>query len=298
MTRSLAEDLRTLAHTGRGADDDVLRGAVGDVAGQMVRQIRRRRAARQTGMGAVGVSAAAAIAVGATQGPGWLGDGFGTADGPGVTTPTSTPTEEPTAEPTEAPTEAPTVEPTPDPTPDLAAEPSPALPAGLALISKMYDLDLSCGAALAHETFAAAGGLGADHLTPELTTVPTRADQPVTVVNWFEDGALADGATELTPAVVVTRDGVVVGYGGGDVLAAEQTVQTSYEVTLDRLHQCAEPPMAADGLGTYTIWVVSAEAGFGGPAGTNLSFAAGMVIDLATGSRLADVGGGELIEWW
>lgn len=38
MTRSLAEDLRTLAHTGHGADDDALRRAVGAVARQMARR--------------------------------------------------------------------------------------------------------------------------------------------------------------------------------------------------------------------------------------------------------------------
>lgn len=294
MTRSLAEDLRTLAQSGP-ADPGV---AIADRAGQMVRAIRRRRAARQTGMSAVGVSAAAAVVFGVTNGPPWLTVGPAT-DGDAGDVTTSASTAEPTETPTETSTGEPTGASTPLPTPSEPAPPEPTgaatdpavpdapLTPGLQLIADQYGLDLSCGATFTHETASAVGGRGADHLTPAITVDPTRADQPLTVTNGIPDeGYPMDGYTRMTPVAVIARDGVIVGWGGGDAVSAERDrVVMTYAIELGGLHQCAEPPMAADGLGTYTIWVLASESGFGLPDDVEgLSFAAGLRFDLATGA--------------
>lgn len=289
MTRSLAEDLRTLAQSGPTDPG----AAIADRAGQMVRAIRRRRAARQTGMSAVGVSAAAAVVIGVTNGPTWLTARPGGDPGTDSLTTTGEPTAEPTTDATADPTgdatplPSPTSEsPTPDPTGAPVSDAVPLTP-GLQLIADQYGLDLSCGATFTHETASAVGGRGADHLTPAITVDPTRADQPLTVTNGIpDDGYPMDGYTRMTPVAVIARDGVIVGWGGGDAVSAERDrVVMTYAIELDGLHQCAEPPMAAGGLGTYTIWVLASESGFGLPDDVEgLSFAAGLRFDLATGA--------------
>jgi hypothetical protein len=298
MTRSLAEDLRVLAHSGRGADDAHPGAMIADGAGHLVRQIRRRRAARQTGMGAIGVTAVAAVALGGTQGPGWFalpGDGS-PGEGPSVT-PTVEPTEGPTTTPTPSPTDEPTADPTADPTSGSGGSTTPPAPGtlspGLQLVADTYGLDLSCGAPLTYQVIEAAGGRGADHLTPSIAVDPTRADQALTVINGIpDDGEIMDGYARTTPVVVVARDGMVVGWGGGGVVLPKRAnVVMGYEIELDRLHQCADPAMAADGLGTYTLWVMASESGFGLPEDVEgLSFAAGLRFDLATGAWDYDVG--------
>lgn len=292
MTRSLAEDLRVLAHSGRGADDAHPGAMIAEGAGRLVRQVRRRRAVRQTGMGAIGVSAVAAVALGGTQVPGWIAlPGDGSPDE--SVTPTVGPTEGPTATPTPGPTDQPTAEPTAEPGGSTAPPAPGTLSPGLQLVADRYVLDLSCGAPMTYEVLDAAGGRGADHLTPAIAVDPTRADQPLTVTNGIpDDGAIMDGYARTTPVVVVARETVVVGWGGGDVVRTERdNVVMSYEIELDRLHQCADPAMAADGLGTYTLWVMASESGFGLPEDVEgLSFAAGLRLDLATGAWGYDVG--------
>lgn len=293
MTRSLAEDLHVLAHSGRGADDARPGAMIAEGAGHLVRQIRRRRAARQTGMGAIGVTAVAAVALGGTQGAGWwagLGDGAAPGDGPSVE-PTDGPLATPTTEPTATPTADPTDEP-PDPTPAGTTTAPGTLSPGLQLVADAYGLDLGCAAPMTYQVIEAAGGRGADHLTPAVQSDPTRADQPLTVVNGIpDDGEIMDGYARTKPVVVVARDGLVVGWGGGDVVGERDRVVMTYEIELDRLHQCADPAMAADGMGTYTLWVMASESGFGLPDDVEgLSFAAGLQLDLATGAWDYDVG--------
>lgn len=293
MTRSLTEDLRALAHTGP-ADPGA---AIADRAGHMVRTIRRRRAVRQAGMGVVGVSTAAvlAFAVGSTS---WLSGSTsaGASDvepGPDGNVPDAT--DEPTLGPTLEPTE-----PTPEPTADATAEPAAdvtqtppdaatgdVLTPGLALIAEDTDLTIACGAPLNAQILSDAGGLGADHLTPGTRTDPTRADQPVTVYNAIPgDGEPLNGTSWTTPAAIVTRDDVIVGWGGAEVVFDSwQPVVQEYTIELPALHQCATPAMSPDGLGVYTIWVIALEGGFGLPAGgEGLSWAAGMEYDVATGA--------------
>ena len=264
MTRSLAEDLRVLAHSGRGADDARPGAIVADRAGRLVRRIRRRRAARQTGVGAIGVTAVAAVALGGTQVPGWLagiGDGVGAGDEPPVV-----PTTEPAADAIEEPG---------DPT-------APPLTPGLQLIADTYGLDLRCGAAMTRGVIVAAGGRGADHLTPGIPFDPSRADQPLKVINGIQDdGEIMDGYARTTPVVVVARDGRVVGWGGGDVVGERHPVVMTYEIELDALHQCTDPAMDAHGLGTYTLWVMASESGFGLPEDVEgLAFAGELELDV------------------
>lgn len=279
MTRNLAQDLRVLAHSGRGADDARPGAVVADRAARLVRRIRRRRAARQTGMGAIGVAAVAAVALGGIQGLGWLasirdygaaGDEPSAGSTPDTTdTPTATPTAEPTAEPT-----ADAVQPG-DPT-------APPLTPGLQLIADRYGLDLRCGAEMTRGVLVAAGGRGADHLSPGTQVDPSRADEPLTVVNGIpDDGEIMDGYSRTTPGVVVARDGLIVGWAGGDVVGERHRVVMTYEIELPRLHQCTNPAMAEFGLGTYTLWVMASESGFGLPDDVEgLSFASELELEL------------------
>lgn len=290
MTRSLAEDLRTLAQSGP-ADPGA---AIADRAGAMVRAIRRRRAARQTGMSVVGVSAAAAVAVAVTNGPGWLTAPAGSDGVTGLAT--DAPTGDPTAEPTDMTASA-TPEVTPSPTPTGSAEPDPTggvVPAdGLAMISALYGVDLSCGAPFTRETQLAAGASFADHLTPRFTAVPTAVDQPVGLVNEYgrdTPGPIGGGWARMTQAVVVTADGVVVGFGGGGLQSGEPAeVHQEFAVELSALARCAPAPTGT----VVTVYGISSEAGFGGEvAGTvptadeeHLNVSYGLSIDLATGEQ-------------
>ena len=296
MTRSLAEDLRMLAHSGRGADDAHPGAMIADGAGHLVRQIRRRRAARQTGMGAIGVTAVAAVALGGTQGAGWfagIGDGVGPGDEPSVE-PTAGATDAPTATPTPGPTDQPTADPTLEPTPPTVDGTDPALPAGLTLVADRYAIDLSCGAAFTFATQTAAGATAADHLTPRFDGTPTSATEPVHIVNEYgrdRPGTIGGGWARMTQAVVVTRDGVVVGFGGGTVGDGSMSeVRQEFDITLTALQMCPTPETA--GL-IYTVYGVSSEAGFDGLDRTaapssdeeRLTTSWGLSIDLATGEQ-------------
>jgi hypothetical protein len=297
MTRSLAEDLRVLAHSGRGADDANPGAMIAESAGYLVRRIRRRRAARQTGMGALGVTAIAAVALGGTQGAGWLagvGDHVGPGDEPSVE-PTTDATDAPTATPTPGPTEEPAVDPTIEATPPSEDSADPALPAGLALVADRYAVDLSCGAAFTFASQSAAGAAAADHLTPRFDGTPTSATEPVHIVNEYgrdTPGTVTGGWARMTQAVVVTRDGLVVGFGGGTVRddGSMSEVSQEFDITLPGLQMCPTPETADL---VYTVYGISSEAGYDGLDRTaapssdeeRLTLSWGLSIDLATGEQ-------------
>jgi len=294
MTRTLTDDLRTLAHSGPTDPGAV----IADRAGHMVRAIRRRRVARQTGMGAVGVGTAAAVMIGVSQPPGWLagiGDHVGPADGlaagptgEATASPTGAPT--PTASPVDAPTADPTLEPTP-PTVDGA---DLALPAGLTLVADRYSIDLSCGAEFTFATQTAAGTMPSDHLSPRFEPTPGSATEPVHIVNEYgrdTPGVIGGGWARMTQAVVVTSDGVVVGFGGGTVGDGSMAeVHQEFDITLPALQMC--PTTEPAGL-VYTVYGISSEAGFDGVQHTgtptaddeHLATSWGLSIDLATGEQ-------------
>ena len=281
MTRSLAEDLRTLAQSGP-ADPGA---AIADRAGQMVRAIRRRRAARQTGMSAVGVSAAAAVVIGVTNGPAWLT--AGPAGEPGPASTTEAPSAEPTLEPTSDPTGAPTPEATADPAAGVAPED------GVALVAEQYGLDLRCGAPFTRDIQLAAGASFADHLTPRFSEVPTALYEPVQLVNEIgrdAPGPIGGGWARMTQAVVVTADGVVVGFGGGTLATGDLVeVRQDFVVDLPALVMCP----ANVNTTVLTVYGISSEAGFDGrPSGEaptadeeHLNVSYGLSIDLATGEQ-------------
>lgn len=289
MTRSLAEDLRTLAQTGPTDPG----AAIADRAGLMVRAIRRRRAARQTGMSAVGVSAAAAVMLGATNGPGWMRVGPAGSDDPSGLSTAQAPTAEPSPEPTDGPTDA-TTEPTPRPTADPVTDPDGVVPEnGVALVAELYGLDLSCGAAFTRDIQLEAGASFADHLTPRFDVVPTAPDQPVRLVNEIgrdAPGPIEGGWARMTQAVVVTADGVVVGFGGGALQSGEPTaIDQAFVVDLPALAMCPTPPAGT----VYTVYGISSEAGFDAVPRTepatadeeHLNVSYGLSIDLATGEQ-------------
>ena len=164
---------------------------------------------------------------------------------------------------------------------------APADDTGLALIAEDMDLTIACGAPLNTQVLTDAGGLGADHLTPGTRTDPTRADQPVTVYNGIPgDGEPLNGTSWTTPAAIVTRDDVIVGWGGAEVVFDTwQPAMQEYTIELPALHQCATPAMSPDGLGVYTIWVISSETAYGStPNAASLDYAAGLQYDVATGA--------------
>ena len=291
MTRSLAQDLRALAQTGP-ADPGA---AIADRAGQMVRAIRRRRAARQTGMSAVGVSAAAVVVLGVTNGPAWVGTGRGDQPGTGTAASTGTPSEPtgptgPTGDP------APTV---PAPTASSPAAPSDdgggvLVVGGLALVAERYlPMGLRCGAPFDAQVLQEAGATLADHLTPRFVTAPTAATSPVQLVNEYgreTPGPIGDGWSRMAPAVVVASEGVVVGVGGGALQdGAQVEVRQDFAVDLSALAMCPKPPAST----VFTVYGIASEAGFDGRqhpmppsvAEERLNVSFGLTIDLATGEQ-------------
>jgi hypothetical protein len=238
--------------------------------------------------------------IGVSQSPGWLA-GIGDPTGPGdgstgdlTGEPTADPTGTATATPTTSPTDAPTADPTVEPTPPTVDGTDPALPAGLTLVADRYDIDLSCGAEFTFATQTAAGASAADHLTPRFDGAPGSATEPVRIVNEYgrdTPGVIGDGWARMTQAVVVTRDGVVVGFGGGTVGDGSMSeVRQEFDITLPALQMC--PTTEPAGL-VYTVYGVSSEAGFDGaqrtgtptPDDEHLTTSFGLSIDLATGEQ-------------
>ena len=94
----------------------------------------------------------------------------------------------------------------------------------------------------------------------------------------------------MTPAVVITANDVVVGFGGGALQSGEPAAaHQDYVVDLPGLAICPTPPAGT----IYTVYTVSSEAGFDGQQRTkaptadeeHLTASFPLSIDLATGEQ-------------